>query len=323
MLPELYPHQGVFVEISNIAHGGIGWEYGRCLWSPVYNRKRAMAWKIMLEPQIGDLVIHLAKYTDGYHWEGISRVKIQCNQFEETPPEAGPWKEMSPYQRIGLEQYQQIDFPPHINLLFEQFEMKFREEVRNKSNFYVEYGNSRKLQMAQKYLAILPYSLYKCFDQYSNQIDFSPTFSRELIIPTNNEIVNPDFEAPGRVDTIVSRIIRDTQLVRSLKSEYDFTCQICGYKLSLPNGNFYCEGHHLKPLGGTHAGPDIKENIIILCPTHHAEFDYGAIAIDPTNNLVVHIDSKNTFNGTPLEYHRKDLLKTYLEFHWEERFNKF
>lgn len=326
MLPELHPNINVFIEISNLAHGGVGWEYGRCLWSPVYDRGGAEAWGIMKEAQVGDYVIHLAKHTDGYHWYGMSRVKIQCIQFEDSPPDAALWEGMPPYQRINLEQYQQIESPPHIQNLFELAETELRNALPYTGSFYIEYGSQKELRIAQKYLGILPSVqpsiLYNCFDQLSNQINFNPTFNKEQIVPTDNEIIHPDFEAPGRVPTIVSRIIRDTKLVREVKRQYGYTCQICGYKLALANGKFYCEGHHLKPLGGTYGGPDIKENIILLCPTHHAEFDYGSIAIDPTSNLIVHIDSKNVFNGMALAYHRKDLLSKYLSFHWDERFNK-
>lgn len=39
--------------------------------------------------------------------------------------------------------------------------------------------------------------------------------------------------------------------------------------------------HHIKPLGGEHNGPDVRENILCVCPNHHALLDYGAIKLDP------------------------------------------
>ena len=53
---------------------------------------------------------------------------------------------------------------------------------------------------------------------------------------------------PERVATTVSRILRDSTLVAALKRRYDFRCQICGTRLELPNGYFYCEAHHIRPL---------------------------------------------------------------------------
>jgi len=85
-------------------------------------------------------------------------------------------------------------------------------------------------------------------------------------------------EPPDRVSTTTSRIIRDTQLAIEGKRLYDYKCQIsdCGKTIELPGGRKYAEAHHIRPLGGDHAGLDIRENIICLCPNHHAELDLGA-----------------------------------------------
>lgn len=92
-----------------------------------------------------------------------------------------------------------------------------------------------------------------------------------------------DIEEPVRPDVSrveVTRIIRDTVLTRKLKTIHDNQCQICGYAIRLSNGKGYSEAHHIQPLGGDHKGPDIAENILILCPNHHAECDLGAIKLD-------------------------------------------
>jgi len=111
-------------------------------------------------------------------------------------------------------------------------------------------------------------------------------------------------------------------MVREIKKEVEWKCQICGKNIILPSGNFYAEGHHLKPLGGEYMGPDTKDNIIILCPFHHAEFDYGAIAISPETEKIIHIDSANKYNGNKLSYYRKNLSNEFVKFHFEKIFNK-
>lgn len=86
---------------------------------------------------------------------------------------------------------------------------------------------------------------------------------------------------PLRRANIVSRIVRDSALVRSLKALHADRCQICGIVLRAADGSRYSEGHHLRPLGGDHAGPDVAENIIIVCPNDHALLDLGWIRVDP------------------------------------------
>jgi hypothetical protein len=74
-------------------------------------------------------------------------------------------------------------------------------------------------------------------------------------------------------------VFRDPLMLKELKALYDHRCQVCGGTINLGANRFYCEGHHLRPLGREHNGSDDESNIVILCPNHHAEFDYFLYAI--------------------------------------------
>lgn len=80
---------------------------------------------------------------------------------------------------------------------------------------------------------------------------------------------------PGGEEITVVRVIRDTPLARRIKQLHKFECQLCGLTITLSNGQRYAEAHHIQPLGTPHNGPDIQDNIICVCPNHHAELDYG------------------------------------------------
>ncbi|WP_128478353.1 HNH endonuclease [Halorussus pelagicus] len=99
-----------------------------------------------------------------------------------------------------------------------------------------------------------------------------------------------DFRQSSRTQTTVSRIIRNTQIVKELKNRYEHTCQVCGDQRRGNDGEPYAEGHHIRPLGQPHNGKDEKSNILILCPNHHADFDYGRIKIDPETYQTHHKD---------------------------------
>ena len=66
---------------------------------------------------------------------------------------------------------------------------------------------------------------------------------------------------------------RDNKTIAQLKIIRDFKCQICGTKILKKNGDYYIEAAHIKPKHKK--GPETSENILILCPNHHKEFDYG------------------------------------------------
>ncbi len=77
-----------------------------------------------------------------------------------------------------------------------------------------------------------------------------------------------------------TRVIRDTSTVKDLKKIHGNRCQICGTAVELGRGILYSEGHHIRPLGGEHEGSDEASNILIVCPNHHAQCDFGAIRLD-------------------------------------------
>lgn len=96
--------------------------------------------------------------------------------------------------------------------------------------------------------------------------------------PAIAEFVQPpsDIAAPPeRVETHVQRIVRDTNTAKTLKALYEYKCQICGLRIEPASGSFYIEVHHVQPLGGGHHGLDIHSNMLVLCPNHHAMFDFG------------------------------------------------
>lgn len=98
--------------------------------------------------------------------------------------------------------------------------------------------------------------------------------------PVREQLATDVSEPPLRVQTRVNRIIRDTALVQRLKKLHDHHCQRCSVRLDLQNGAGYSEGHHLRPLGRPHDGPDIEPNILILCPNCHALMDFAAVRLE-------------------------------------------
>ncbi|KAB1194703.1 HNH endonuclease [Haloferax sp. MBLA0076] len=128
----------------------------------------------------------------------------------------------------------------------------------------------------------------------------------------------PDLSPPERIQTTRSRIIRNTKLTSALKERYSHTCQVCGDRRRRNVDDGYAEAHHLKPLGRPHGGPDVEANVLVLCPDHHADFDYGMLAIDPDSKTIAHAYDRD-IDGASL-YVRDDheVDEQYLEYHNRE-----
>lgn len=127
---------------------------------------------------------------------------------------------------------------------------------------------------------------------------------------------------PRRKRVIVTRIMRDTSLSRFLKSLYNQHCQICGITFKLPNGGNYAESHHIRPVGKKHQGIDHQSNMLVLCPNHHAMFDYGVIAIQPKNHKLLSIDRQALEQGTHLSVLKHGIDNAFLEYHLDCIYNK-
>lgn len=86
--------------------------------------------------------------------------------------------------------------------------------------------------------------------------------------------------SPERVRRVVSQTIRrDTKSVKTLKSLCEYHCQFPGCTATIikRNGGLYVEVAHVEPVHK--GGQNILGNLIVLCPNHHKELDYGKLEI--------------------------------------------
>ncbi|WP_233194401.1 HNH endonuclease [Haloferax marisrubri] len=127
-------------------------------------------------------------------------------------------------------------------------------------------------------------------------------------------------DTPGQYLTVVDRHHRDQEMVTDLKALYSDRCQVCGDRRARPDGTGFSEVHHIHPLGNPHNGPDTSDNMLVLCPNHHADFDNGVIAVDADTLTISHpydrsIDGRSlmlrddhTLDTTHLTYHNENIV---------------
>jgi 5-methylcytosine-specific restriction endonuclease McrA len=110
--------------------------------------------------------------------------------------------------------------------------------------------------------------------------------------PPSNKIDNqkrlPDDDyskPPKKFRSSVLRYIRDTRKAGSLKRYYENTCQVCKLQMKYRRG-LYSEVHHVRPL--SRKGRDVKANMLVLCPTHHARFDFATLVVSPSDSVTLY-----------------------------------
>jgi len=95
-------------------------------------------------------------------------------------------------------------------------------------------------------------------------------YSREQIIKELQDIKPQD---PEIVEYKGKQYKRDNMTIVQLKKLRDFKCQICGYTILKKDKSYYIEAAHITEK--RQKGPETPDNILILCPNHHKEFDLG------------------------------------------------
>ncbi len=102
---------------------------------------------------------------------------------------------------------------------------------------------------------------------------------------------------------------RETETAQQVKALYHHRCQICRIRLTGPAGPC-AKTVHIRPLPVPHNGPDEPENILCLCPNHHALFEIGGFAIANDLTLIgmegrLMIDFRHQVRQEHLRYRRE------------------
>ena len=79
----------------------------------------------------------------------------------------------------------------------------------------------------------------------------------------------------------VEQQLRNARLAAGLKQAYGSQCMFCESTIvvSISPEEFYAEAAHIRPLGRPHRGTDVPQNMLVLCPNCHVQFDAGTLQL--------------------------------------------
>lgn len=114
------------------------------------------------------------------------------------------------------------------------------------------------------------------------RIDTSQQKETEQILWTTLEKLNQQMQktAPEkRVSKIELTLRKDREIVTLLKKAAKYKCQFptCNSEIKTKTGINYVEVAHVLPVNK--GGRSVLGNLLVLCPNHHKEFDYGDLKI--------------------------------------------
>ena len=106
---------------------------------------------------------------------------------------------------------------------------------------------------------------------------------------------------------IFARRKRDRRFRERVLVAYERRCAVCDLDLRLGSITIGLEAAHIR--WHQAGGPDIEQNGLALCSTHHKTFDLGAFTVDPNDGLLVseHVTGSSEFDHVLLRHHGRQI----------------
>jgi len=218
-----------------------------------------------------------------------------------------------------------------LDLIVNMCKDNYNENLNLLKNLINEYYCNEKKSFEEKIEDGVKFDVKKSLDILNqDQYDVSNSLKKSGNIGNEEEnrdvTTNGEYESLDKINAIngeliphstevtLSKIVRNSTMVRILKKIYKDTCQLCGTRLKVSPNVYYSEVHHIRPLGKLHKGSDTTNNLIVLCPNCHTLFDRGSIGIDIETMSIINFDKNNTLNGVKA-YIKHELDLNNIKYH--------
>jgi hypothetical protein len=247
-------YRNVWVEITKAEHqhGGEGWEFGKCLWSPTTNRAHHRRYRLMEQLWPADLVLHFLHGTwPGAKPEtrlcGASLVADRASIVDTEPPTPGVWAGLAPYYRVDLKAYTPFPQPVSMDVLEHAYGEEIRREivdVRPRYYPFNTYGQSIRTVQGI-YLASCTPHLYLLLKDALGIEEAAAEVSETE--PNRHEEYTEGIRAARERYFFT----RNATLARRAKELFGYVCQACDFQFNEAYGELgdgFIECHHLNPL---------------------------------------------------------------------------
>jgi hypothetical protein len=251
-------HRRVFVEVTKTEHehGGVGWEFGKCLWSPARNKAGHDLYRLMREVAADDLVLHLLHDTWGprereHRFVGCSFAHGPVEVRSDGPPAPGEWADQSPYYRVPLRDYQPFPAPVSLAAFIPLFDAELRSDLAQKPRYFpfINYGNEIRLRQGGYINECTP-ALFEAVRH--SVLDLPPPAGPTKSAGTQGASADREFKETKKLASERYAFARNPALIRDARAIRGFECEACDFDFEATYGELghqYIECHHVDPLG--------------------------------------------------------------------------
>lgn len=283
MLGQYSDYRRVFIEITKTAHqhGGAGWEFGTCLWSPSSNKSGHDIYGIMREPQAGDLVLHILEHAwernhPEHRFAGRSVASGTYETRSQPPPLPGNWAGRSSYYRIPLQDYEAFLEPISVRAFIDLYNDELRGELKSSPTYYpfTLYAGGTEVRLRQGgYLNNCTTGLFQLVQVAIGEGPLPPR-TPPLLNGAPFASADHQHKETKRLARERYAFARNPGLVKAARAIRGFTCEACDFNFEETYGSLgreYIECHHVDPLGNRDqpTTSTTVRNVRMLCANCH------------------------------------------------------
>lgn len=266
----------IWIEMSRDSdHGGEGWEFGQCIWSPIKkqgNSSSWLFWENLREVKTGDIIVHIRWDGDDSYFFGYSLAKTNGYKTSNRPPNPGQWGHNKEFYRVDLEGYLEFEEKKLLDDLF-AYQRKdlieyYEKLERPKNIFYVL--QSEKLRCLEgAYLT-------KCSQELLNLF-----FEENLV--ADIDLLEKTVSV-GEKQRIQKQRIGQHDFSKKVKANYSNMCCFpdCGIK-----DRQYLIGAHIARWTDNEEKRGYLSNGLCFCVLHDKAFETGYFSLNDNYEIII------------------------------------
>jgi len=171
----------------------------------------------------------------------------------------------------------------HLNYFLNELEIPYSQDLdavdkrtilldfKNKDSLMKNWTNQQFSSFLYKFYRP-PKKLPKVNDDKKEQEEISHR-TKDISKKDKINYLNSLKSMDGEIEIKGKSYKRDAVAIAYLKELRGYKCQLCDVQIIKKNGDLYIEASHIT--AKHKKGSEKPDNILILCPNHHKEFDWG------------------------------------------------
>jgi hypothetical protein len=312
----------MFLEMSrDEAHGGDGWGFTQCLWSPTEKMRGGKwpYWAKILDVKDGDLIFHLRGKSPDAYFVGYSRAFGNGYETDKRPPTPGSWSYAKSFYRADLQDFIPFEKPIKLTDVFatqrQYLEGYFdanKKAGTDKRNIFFVRQAGRLQCLNGAYLSEIDSSLFSALFDMEASVNAGKSSAAQVISVQTGE----------QLRSIRVRI-GQSEFSEEIKGLYGNRC--CFPACPVSDRRFLIGSH----IARWSDNPSLRGNLgngLCLCLVHDKAFELGLFTLDKDHRIFVNpkespgssplVDELRAAQGKPIGIASIVPLVQALEEHW-------